>query len=78
LHPAIVSRIKIMANLDITEKRKPQDGRIKVRILGREIDIRVSIIPTIFGESVVMRLLDKSAMPERKHLGQCPSLSRYR
>ena len=63
LHPAIVSRIKIMANLDITEKRKPQDGRIKVRILEREIDIRVSIIPTIFGESVVMRLLDKSAMP---------------
>jgi type II secretion system protein E len=62
LHPAIVSRIKIMANLDITERRKPQDGRIKVRILGREVDIRVSIIPTVFGESVVMRLLDKSAM----------------
>ncbi|MCS7192047.1 MAG: ATPase, T2SS/T4P/T4SS family, partial [Armatimonadetes bacterium] len=62
LHPAIVSRVKIMSNLDITERRKPQDGRIKVRILGREVDIRVSIIPTIFGESVAMRLLDKSAM----------------
>ena len=62
LHPAIVSRIKIMANLDITERRKPQDGRIKVRILGREVDIRVSIIPTVFGESVVMRLLDRTAM----------------
>lgn len=61
LHPAIVSRIKILANLDITERRKPQDGRIKVRILGREVDIRVSIIPTIFGESVVLRLLDRSA-----------------
>jgi type II secretion system protein E len=62
LHPAIVSRIKIMANLDITERRKPQDGRIKVRILGREVDIRVSVIPTVFGESVVMRLLDRAAM----------------
>lgn len=62
LHPAIISRIKIMANLDITERRKPQDGRIKVRILGREVDIRVSVIPTVFGESVALRLLDRSAM----------------
>lgn len=62
MHPAIVSRVKIMANLDITERRKPQDGRIRVRILGREVDIRVSVIPTVFGESVVMRLLDRSGM----------------
>lgn len=60
-HPAIVSRIKIMANLDITERRKPQDGRIRIRVFGREIDLRVSIIPTMFGESVVLRILDKSA-----------------
>ncbi|GBC97850.1 Type II secretion system protein E [bacterium HR17] len=73
LHPAIVSRIKIMANLDITERRKPQDGRIKVRILGREVDIRVSILPTVFGESVVMRLLDKAAMNfTLKDLGMLP------
>ncbi|HID07450.1 MAG TPA: type II/IV secretion system protein, partial [Armatimonadetes bacterium] len=60
-HAAIVSRIKIMSNLDITERRKPQDGRIKVRVLGREIDLRVSIIPTVFGEGVVLRILDRSS-----------------
>ena len=58
-HSAIVSRIKIMANLNIAERRLPQDGRIKIRLSGREIDIRVSIVPTAFGERVVMRLLDK-------------------
>ncbi len=58
-HAAIVSRIKIMANLNIAEKRLPQDGRIKIMLTGREIDIRVSIVPTAFGERVVMRLLDK-------------------
>ena len=57
---AIVSRLKIMAKLNIAEKRVPQDGRIKLRISGREIDIRVSIIPMLHGESVVMRVLDKS------------------
>jgi general secretion pathway protein E len=57
---AIVSRLKIMAKLNIAEKRIPQDGRIKLRISGREIDIRVSIIPMLHGESVVMRVLDKS------------------
>jgi type II secretion system protein E len=62
LQSAIISRLKIMANLDIAERRKPQDGRIKTRIAGREIDIRVSTIPTLYGESVVMRLLDRSAM----------------
>jgi general secretion pathway protein E len=58
-HGAIVSRIKIMANLNIAERRLPQDGRIKIRLSGREIDIRVSVVPTAFGERVVMRLLDK-------------------
>lgn len=57
---AIVSRIKIMANLNIAEKRLPQDGRIQVKIANRPIDIRVSILPSQFGERVVMRLLDKS------------------
>ncbi|OGL55505.1 MAG: type II secretion system protein GspE, partial [Candidatus Schekmanbacteria bacterium RIFCSPHIGHO2_02_FULL_38_11] len=59
---AVISRIKIMANLDIAEKRLPHDGRIKIKIADRLIDIRVSIIPTAFGERVVMRLLDKSSI----------------
>jgi len=62
LQAAIISRLKIMAALDIAERRKPQDGRIKTRIAGREIDIRVSTVPTLYGESVVLRLLDRSAM----------------
>lgn len=62
LQSAIISRLKIMANLDIAERRKPQDGRIKTRIASREIDIRVSTVPTLYGESVVLRLLDRSAM----------------
>ena len=62
LQAAIISRLKIMANLDIAERRKPQDGRIKTRISGREVDIRVSTVPTLYGESVVLRLLDRSAM----------------
>ena len=62
LEPAIVSRLKIMANLDIAERRLPQDGRIKFRDASREIDFRVSIIPALFGESVVLRVLDKSAL----------------
>jgi type IV pilus assembly protein PilB len=57
---AIISRLKIMAELDIAEKRVPQDGRIKIRIGGKAIDLRVSTLPTIFGEKVVMRILDKS------------------
>jgi type IV pilus assembly protein PilB len=57
---AIVSRLKIMAELDIAERRIPQDGRIKVRTLGKTIDLRVSTLPTIFGEKVVMRILDRS------------------
>lgn len=57
---AIISRLKIMAELDIAEKRIPQDGRIKIRIGSKKIDLRVSTLPTIFGEKVVMRILDKS------------------
>src|SRR5438874_3012309 len=59
---AIISRIKIMSHLNIAEKRLPQDGRIKMRVQGREIDVRVSIIPMIYGEGIVMRLLDKGRM----------------
>jgi general secretion pathway protein E len=57
---AVISRIKIMSSLDIAERRLPQDGRIKLRIQGKEIDLRVSTVPTMHGESVVMRILDKS------------------
>jgi general secretion pathway protein E len=61
LHGAIVSRVKIMAQLDIAEKRLPQDGRISLRVAGRPIDVRVSTIPIAHGERVVLRLLDKQA-----------------
>ena len=60
IQSALVSRLKIMANLNIAEKRKPQDGRIEIKVAGKEIDIRVSVLPVIHGERVVMRLLDKS------------------
>ncbi|MCH8151699.1 MAG: Flp pilus assembly complex ATPase component TadA [Planctomycetes bacterium] len=67
---AIISRIKIMANLNIAEKRLPQDGRISLRHKGREYDLRVSVIPMLFGEGVVLRILNKSAkMFELKELG---------
>ncbi|PKN35750.1 MAG: type II secretion system protein GspE [Deltaproteobacteria bacterium HGW-Deltaproteobacteria-19] len=59
LQPAIVSRIKILAKLNIAERRLPQDGRIKLRILDRDIDFRVSSIPVLYGESIVMRILDR-------------------
>jgi general secretion pathway protein E len=59
--PVIVSRVKIMAGLNIAEKRLPQDGRIRTKIAGKDVDIRVSVIPTAFGERIVMRLLDRSA-----------------
>lgn len=61
-HAPILSRIKIMGDMDIAEKRLPQDGRINIQEKGRQIDIRVSTLPTILGEKVVMRILDKSAM----------------
>ena len=60
LHNAVVSRIKILSNLDIAERRRPQDGRFKVRAMKKEVDVRVSILPTVHGEKVVMRILDKA------------------
>ncbi len=60
LHSALISRLKIMASMDIAEKRKPQDGRIGLKLEGREVDVRCSILPSSHGESIVMRLLDRS------------------
>ena len=60
LRAAIISRIKLMAKLNIAERRLPQDGRIKLKVFGKEIDLRVSTLPTMYGESVVMRILDRS------------------
>ncbi len=71
--PAIVSRIKILSHLDIAEKRLPQDGRIKLRIGGREVDVRVSIIPMLHGEAVVLRILDRGgALVGLNGLGMSP------
>ena len=61
-HNSIITRVKILAQLNIAEKRLPQDGRIRVKLLGKDIDIRTSVIPTAFGERVVMRLLDQSSV----------------
>jgi type IV pilus assembly protein PilB len=61
LHPAVISRLKIIAGMDISERRKPQDGRIIVKVLDRRIDLRVNSLPAIYGEKIVMRLLDQSA-----------------
>lgn len=61
MHPAIISRIKIMSTLDIAERRRPQDGRFRIRLKGRDVDFRVSVLPTAHGEKVVLRILDKSA-----------------
>ncbi len=61
LRAAVTSRIKLMAKLNIAERRLPQDGRINIKVVGHEVDLRVSTLPTLFGESVVMRLLDRSA-----------------
>ncbi len=60
---AVISRVKIMSRLNIAERRLPQDGRIKLRVAGRELDLRVSTVPTMHGESVVMRILDRSRVP---------------
>lgn len=62
LQSAIISRIKIMANMSIAEKRMPQDGRIQINVMGRDLDLRVSSIPSNHGESIVMRLLDKESL----------------
>jgi type IV pilus assembly protein PilB len=61
-HSALVSRLKVMAELDIAEKRVPQDGRFRLRFSGRDIDFRLSIMPAVFGEDVVIRILDKSSV----------------
>ncbi|SIO24306.1 type II secretion system ATPase GspE [Salinivibrio sp. ES.052] len=75
LAPLLVSRVKVMAKLDIAEKRVPQDGRISVRIGGRAVDVRVSTMPSSHGERVVMRLLDKNAVQlDLAQLGMAPRL----
>ena len=60
LHPALISRLKVMANLDIAERRMPQDGRIQVHTQGRAVDLRFSSLPGLFGEKIVLRVLDKN------------------
>lgn len=73
LQASVISRIKIMAGMDIAEKRLPQDGRIRIEIGGKELDLRVSVLPAIYGESVVMRILDKfSCLFGLKELGFAP------
>ena len=62
LQNAIISRLKIMSQLDIAERRIPQDGRFKIKALGKEVDVRMSILPTVHGEKIVMRILDKTAL----------------
>jgi type IV pilus assembly protein PilB len=69
LHPPVVSRLKILADLDIAERRLPQDGRIKVQFQGKPLDIRVSTLPTHFGEKVVMRLLGTTTIPTFRAMG---------
>ena len=70
IQPAVISRIKIMSRMNIAERRLPQDGRIKLRVSGRDVDLRVSTIPTIYGESIVMRILDRgSALIVLDHIG---------
>ncbi|MFG0328672.1 MAG: GspE/PulE family protein [Phycisphaerales bacterium] len=73
LQPAIISRIKIMAGMNIAERFVPQDGHITLKVEGRKIDLRVSTVPTIYGESVVLRILDKGSLPlELSELGMQP------
>ncbi|MBI1912584.1 MAG: type II secretion system ATPase GspE [Deltaproteobacteria bacterium] len=69
LHPAVASRVKIMSKLNIAERRLPQDGRIKLKSAGRDIDIRVSTVPTLYGESIVMRLLDPTGVISLEAIG---------
>lgn len=72
LHPALVSRLKVMANLDISERRLPQDGRIQVHTQGRSVDLRFSSLPGLYGEKVVLRVLDKNqAILDVNKLGMC-------
>jgi type II secretion system protein E len=80
LQAAVISRIKILSEMNIAERRLPQDGRIRLRVSGRQIDIRVSTVPTLYGESVVMRILDKNtALLGLEELGMPPApLTRFR
>lgn len=80
LAAAIVSRIKVMANLDIAERRLPQDGRIELNVGGNPVDLRVSVLPTMFGEAVVMRVLDRTVVQlDLNKIGMPPdTLSRFR
>ena len=80
MHAAVVSRLKILGEMNIAERRLPQDGRIKIVIAGRNVDVRVSIVPTVFGERAVMRILDKgTAMLGLEELGmRADTLRRYR
>ncbi|MCL4162106.1 UNVERIFIED_CONTAM: hypothetical protein GTU68_009581, partial [Idotea baltica] len=80
LASAIVSRVKIMANLDIAERRMPQDGRIELNVGGNPVDLRVSVLPTMFGEAVVMRVLDRTVVQlDLNKIGMDPNtLSRFR
>ncbi len=80
LHPAIVSRLKVMANMDIAERRLPQDGRIQVHTQGRPVDLRFSSLPGMYGEKVVLRVLDKNqAILDINRIGMLPdNLERYR
>ena len=72
---AVVSRVKLLAELDIAERRAPQDGRIRVRLEERELDLRVSTVPTLYGESVVLRLLDRGGRPVAlEELGMAPEM----
>jgi general secretion pathway protein E len=74
-HSSVAARIKVMADLDIAEKRVPQDGRIKLKVAGKDIDIRVSTLPTSHGERIVMRLLDKTAvLKDLAHIGMGASV----
>jgi general secretion pathway protein E len=75
LQAAVVSRVKLLAELDIAERRAPQDGRIRVRLESRELDLRVSTVPTLYGESVVLRLLERGGRPVKlEELGMAPEI----
>lgn len=74
-HPAVAARIKVMAQLDIAEKRAPQDGRIEFRDKGRNVDLRVSTLPTVFGEKIVLRIFDRAkTLPKLTELGFAPDI----
>jgi type IV pilus assembly protein PilB len=75
-HDTILSRIKVMSELDIAEKRIPQDGRFRLRVKGRTIDFRVSVMPSIHGEDAVIRILDKESLNASASYGSTlPSLT---